>query len=293
MPIALAHFHRSGLLGAAANLLAIPLTTFVIMPFEALGLALDTVGLGVPAWSVVGWALGLLLRVAHGVAGTPGSQLIVGTVPGGALALMLSGGLWLCLWSTRWRAWGVVPVLAAALWIAFAPAPDVMITNDGRQIGLRQPDGRLALLRGRGGTFVADQIGEAAGIDGQPMALEDSPVARCGPDACWVRAGIGGRTVLMLVTRSRDLIEPRAFRLACARADLVVSDRRLPDWCRPRRSLLDRRRLEQAGGVLLTLDPLTMRTGRQPTDDHPWRVRTDRSPPFHRPDKGRHSATRK
>ena len=272
MPIALAHFHRSGLFGAAANLLAIPLTTFVIMPFEALGLALDTVGLGAPAWSVVWWALGLLLRVAHGVAATPGSQLIVGTVPGGALALMLGGGLWLCLWSTGWRAWGFVPVLAGGLWIVSAPAPDVMITNDGRQIGLRQPDGRLALLRGQGGTFVADQIGEAAGIDGEPVALEDSSVANCGPDACWVRAGPEDRSVLMLVTRSRDLIEPRAFRLACARADLVVSDRRLPAWCRPRRALLDRRRLEEAGGVLLTFDPLTIRTGHCPTDDHPWRV---------------------
>ena len=37
-PIALYHFHKSGLYGALANIVAIPLTTFVIMPLEALAL---------------------------------------------------------------------------------------------------------------------------------------------------------------------------------------------------------------------------------------------------------------
>ena len=39
MPIALFHFHKAGLYGALANVVAIPLTTFVIMPLEALALA--------------------------------------------------------------------------------------------------------------------------------------------------------------------------------------------------------------------------------------------------------------
>ncbi|MEO5494690.1 MAG: ComEC/Rec2 family competence protein [Sphingomonas sp.] len=53
-PIALYHFHKSGLYGAFANIVAIPLTTFVIMPAEALALALalDAIGLGAPFWWV-------------------------------------------------------------------------------------------------------------------------------------------------------------------------------------------------------------------------------------------------
>jgi competence protein ComEC len=67
MPIALFHFHQAGMLGAVANLIAIPLTTFVVMPFEALALAMDAAGAGAPAWWVVERALGLLLWVAHHV----------------------------------------------------------------------------------------------------------------------------------------------------------------------------------------------------------------------------------
>lgn len=47
-PIAVYHFHKSGIYGALANLVAIPLTTFVVMPLEALALFLDLFGLGAP-----------------------------------------------------------------------------------------------------------------------------------------------------------------------------------------------------------------------------------------------------
>src|SRR6185437_9190151 len=53
-PMALFHFHRAGLYGTFANIIAIPLTTFVIMPTEAAALALDVVGWGAPMW----WACG-------------------------------------------------------------------------------------------------------------------------------------------------------------------------------------------------------------------------------------------
>ena len=54
IPFALFHFHRAGLYGVGANIIAIPLTTFVIMPLEAGALLLDTVGLGQPLWCLSG-----------------------------------------------------------------------------------------------------------------------------------------------------------------------------------------------------------------------------------------------
>src|SRR5690606_27391441 len=50
MPIVLFHFHRAGLYGALANVVAIPLVTFVSMPLIALALLLDVVGGGAPVW---------------------------------------------------------------------------------------------------------------------------------------------------------------------------------------------------------------------------------------------------
>ena len=65
IPFALFHFHRAGLYGVAGNVIAIPLTTFVIMPLEAGALLLDSVGLGQPLWWLTGKAIGVLLGLAH------------------------------------------------------------------------------------------------------------------------------------------------------------------------------------------------------------------------------------
>src|SRR3546814_812317 len=80
-PIALYHFHQTGILGAFANIVAIPLTTFVIMPVEALALLLDLVGLGAPAWWITGQALDLLLALAHFIASRPGSMAMLPVFP--------------------------------------------------------------------------------------------------------------------------------------------------------------------------------------------------------------------
>ncbi|MFX8895530.1 ComEC/Rec2 family competence protein, partial [Acinetobacter baumannii] len=64
-PISVYHFHRAGLYGSVANIVAIPLTTFVIMPAEALALLADAVGLGAPFWLATGKAIDLLLWIAH------------------------------------------------------------------------------------------------------------------------------------------------------------------------------------------------------------------------------------
>jgi competence protein ComEC len=94
-PIALFHFHKAGLYGAAANIVAIPLTTFVIMPLEALALLLDLAGIGAPAWWLTGKALGLLLSLAHATAAAPGAVNMLPDMPPAAFGLMVAGGLWI------------------------------------------------------------------------------------------------------------------------------------------------------------------------------------------------------
>ena len=131
MPFALYHFHKAGLYGVAANLIAIPLTTFVIMPLEAGALILDSVGAGAPLWAVAGWAIDGMLALAHRVGSAEGAVAILPTMPRWAFALMVMGGLWLCLWTSRARRWGLLPFAVGALGAATAPVPSLLITDDG------------------------------------------------------------------------------------------------------------------------------------------------------------------
>src|SRR3546814_6630315 len=68
------------------------------------------------------------------------------------------------------------------------------------------------------------------------MPLQDSRFARCGRDSCVADIWKHGRRLRLLATRSSVFIDRRRFEPACADADIVVSDRRLPYWCAPRRS---------------------------------------------------------
>ena len=101
IPISLFHFHKAGVYGAVANIVAIPLTTFVTMPLEALALVFDTVGAGAPFWWLTARSLDLLLWIARTTAAIPGSVAPLPGMPGGAHALMVAGGLWIALWRTQ------------------------------------------------------------------------------------------------------------------------------------------------------------------------------------------------
>jgi len=267
IPIALWHFHQAGLYGALANIVAIPLTTFVIMPLEALALLLDLAGLGAPFWWLAGAALDLLLGLAHATAAAPGAVARLPTMPAAAFALMVAGGLWLALWRTRWRRWGLVPVAAGAVSALLAPAPDLLVTGDGRHLAVRTGAGELALLRGRAGDYVRGLLAETSGLEAAPGELERLPTAACSADFC--TADLRGWR--LLASRSGRLVPMAALSDACAGADIVVSDRRLPAACRPRWLKADRDFLARSGGLAIVLGPEPRVATVAGGDRHPWR----------------------
>jgi competence protein ComEC len=253
LPFALYHFHRAGLYGVAANLVAIPLTTFVIMPLEAGALLLDSVGLGGPLWALCGWVLAWLLSLAHGVAGAEGAVALLPAMPRWAFGAMVSGGLWLCLWTSRPRWWGLVPLGIGALAAAMAPRPDLLLTGDGRHLAIVGADGTPFLLRGGAGDFVRDMFGENSGFDGEALELERAQGARCSRDACIAEFERGGRAWRVLAVRSKERLEWAELAAACREADIVVAEWRLPRACTPRWLKLDRTALERTGGLTIDL----------------------------------------
>jgi len=275
-PIALAHFHRAGLLGSVANMVAIPLTSFVIMPAEVAALLLDLVGLGAPAWAVTGAALRLLLAVAHGVAAQPYATMALPASDDAVFALTMLAVLWMMLWRGRAR-WLGAPVALLGLTLSLIAAPpDLLVTADGRHVAVRTAAG-MALLRERAGDYVRTMLAESAAHEGDFTALADLPGARCSPDLCAVDLPVdGGPPVRLLVTRSRLLVPWPALVAACAQADLVIADRALPDGCAPRWARLDRSALMAIGGARIDLARRRIAGGRDPGDRHPWVIAPER-----------------
>ena len=277
MPIALFHFHKAGMLGAIANLIAIPLTTFVVMPLEALALLLDMVGLGAPFWWGTEQALNLLLLIAHGVGASPMATMVAPAMPAALFAMIVGGLLWCLLWRTRARWAGLAPVALGMVLAMLTPAPDILVTGDGRHVAVRSGTG-MALLRERAGDYVRDVLAESAGYEGELGAIADLPAARCSTDLCALTLQRSGRRWRLLLTRSEMLIKRAAFARDCAAADIVISDRRLPRWCRPGWLKVDRRLLARTGGLSIDLARGEVHTVNRLGDAHPWTVRPARRP---------------
>ncbi|WP_150125391.1 ComEC/Rec2 family competence protein [Sphingomonas sp. LM7] len=279
MPIGLFHFHKAGIYGALANIVAIPLTTFVIMPLEALALALDVAGIGAPVWWLTARSLELLLWLAHVTASAPGAVAALPAMPGGAYALIVVGGLWVALWRTGVRWAGVAPFAAGLAWALLTPAPDLLVTGDGRHLAIRTADGAMALLRDRAGDYTRSMLGENSGAEEELALLSEAPEARCSPDLCLVEVRSPTRRWRVLATRSGYLVLWREMMAHCSAADVVVSDRRLPPGCTPRWLRLDRETLARTGGVAITFADAGVRTVRS-GGSHPWLTPLTVQPPF-------------
>lgn len=279
IPIGLWHFHKAGAYGALANIIAIPLTTFIIMPFEALALVADTLGMGAPLWWVTEQAIATLLALAHWVAAAPGAVASLPVMPTSAFALSMAGFLWLCLWQRSHRLLGVIPMAVALLWTATQPAPDLLITSDGRHVAARLSDGSYALLRGRVGDYVRDQLIEATGSSLPMRPLEDAANVECNRDFCrWRQAG-ARRSITILAARSRDRSAWQPLIDACAAADIVIADRRLPRACAPRWLRLDRAVLAQSGGVRIFIDAARVDYAQRHDAGKPWVTPPRPAPP--------------
>ena len=270
MPIVLFHFHRAGLYGALANVIAIPLVTFVAMPLIAIALVLDVAGLGGPFWWLAGVSLDGLLGIAHFTASQPGAVKLMPEIGLATVLWFVAGGLWLALWRGRARLLGAVPIAIGCALLTTAAAPDILVTRDGRDIGLVDEERRLFVLRENAQSYASENLTELSGTKTAAISISRWPGARCSADFCSLPLERGSRVWHVLVARTRNRIDERALASACERADIVIADRWLPQSCRPLWLKADRKFLDHHGGLAIDLERERLRTVRQGQGRHGW-----------------------
>ena len=176
---ALYHFNRAGVYGVFANLIAIPWTSFVVMPLLIAALVAGALRIGAPFEWLLGKSMDLLIELARVVAGWPGAVFRLPLMPDGAYLLLIAGGLWLCIWQGRARSLGLMPLAIGGLVALLARPPDLLVSADGRHAAYLVPDGRLAFLRDRAGDYIRDMWGDATAATTADVALSELPGARC------------------------------------------------------------------------------------------------------------------
>ncbi len=266
--IALHHFGRYSAYSLIANLIAIPLAAFWIMPCGVLACVLMPLGLEQWALQPMAWGIDLLLAAARMVASWPGASILVPAMPTAGLVLAALGGLWLCLWRGGLRWAGLAGLAAGLATIPLADRPDILVNGDGSLMAVRLADGRLSLSSKRAERFAARiwlERDGAAEEDASVWPKAESADGRfaCDLIGCLYRAG--AREVALV----RD---PRALQDDCRPGVIVVSAVPVRRNCRAAERVIDRFDLWRNGAYALWLgrDGVRALSVREARGDRLW-----------------------
>lgn len=219
-PFAIYHFGQVAHYSVLANLVAVPIVTFLVMPLGLMSLVLMPVGLESWPATVAGWGIEGVLWIAGWVGALPGAVAQIPAMPTWGLALVAGGGLWCAIWQRRWRYLGV-PLLAAGILSPFTTTPPLIIVHEeGNQAAVLWNDA-LWLESARKERFAQDVWREKtaypiAGDWDDLRTLQDAPM-RCDPLGCAMTLKLkSGDTVSIAFA-----VDPRTLSEDCALSQLV------------------------------------------------------------------------
>ncbi|MBV8168030.1 MAG: ComEC/Rec2 family competence protein, partial [Alphaproteobacteria bacterium] len=264
-PFAAFHFNRIALYGLVANMVAVPLSGVLVMPAGLIGVLLMPFGGEALGLVPMGWGIALINWVAVETARWPGAVIKVAAFRIEALAAIALGGLWMCLWRTRWRWGGLAAVAAGCLAAMLARPPDLLVSPDGKLVAV-QPGGGPLLLSGAKGQRFTAETWLARFAEDQPGELGADPsdeAARCDALGCIYKAG---RHTVALV---RD---PRALAEDCRIATVVISSVPVRYRCASAERVIDRIDLWRNGAHALWLDAdrVSVESVRDQRGVRPW-----------------------
>ncbi|AVA21478.1 MULTISPECIES: ComEC/Rec2 family competence protein [unclassified Rhizobium] len=280
------HFHRLATYGLVANLAAMPVVSFVVMPFGMAATLLMPFGVDAPFWQITGWGLDVVIVIAKTVAAW-GGNIPFGRLPVWLFPTVIAGFLLMTLLRTWLRHAGALLITGSVAVVALGPGvlkPDLMISEDGTLVALLR-NGALTTNREKPPDFIFEQWQRALAItEQQPPTMlppdsqlpkisksdkhrrlnsEEQSAVRKAMDAALDAAGPGGFACQkgawcvamldngdMLVT-----IEDAAYLApACDTANIVITSVRLRlDRCRSGATLFTGATLRRTGSIEMSL----------------------------------------
>ncbi len=264
-PFAIYHFDRASQYGVLANLAALPIVGFVIMPAATAAMVLMPFGLDRWALIVMGHGVAGMTWVARTVAALPGAATLVPAWPEIAVLLAVLGGLWICFWRKRWRWLGLAPVAVGLLLTGSNTPPDILVSRDAGTVATRASDGRLAFLRPPSDDYAAESWLRRSGDSRRPEQAVGTVAGgiRCDTLGCIARRR-GGEDVAF-VLRAEALGED------CAQAVIVVSAVPVRERCKGPKLVIDRFDVSREGAHAVWLEnPIRVETAQQIRGRRPW-----------------------
>lgn len=221
LPFSIYHFNNYSAYSILANLVAIPATTFWIMPWGVLALLLFPLHLENLALVPMQWGIGLVIDTAQYIASMPHASSMVPTMPPVALGIVALGMCWLLLWEKKWRLAGIPFIIAGMATIFFTPTPDMVIDQKGKLYAVKNQKKELVFNNNRLAHFTRHIWMQRSGQE-KTIPLSERTGLDCDSSQCDFETRH---------TRVSFIHDPTLLSQACKNADIVVNLTYLPKGC--------------------------------------------------------------
>lgn len=216
---AVLHFNRIAVFGFFANLAAMPIFTFWVMPVAILVYASMLFGLEtIPLW-LMGKGLSLIIIISKWTEGLPGAVKFMSTGPFWTMGVFSLAFIGLCI-GRRSIKWGSGLLMALCfMTLMFREQADLRVSADGA-IAFWEFDDEPVLYvdKKNSDRYGRQEFIEAMGIGTTLVRSFDGALGACDSQACSIN--FKGRTVLIAG-------DPGAVIEDCHRADLIILPKRV------------------------------------------------------------------
>jgi competence protein ComEC len=253
-PFGAYHFGQVQIYFVLANMLAVPLTAFWVMPLGLLALVLMPLGFGLDRVPMLpmGWGIQGILWVARTTSALPAATLPVPHASAWGLALVGLGMAWLGLWRSRIRLAGIALLAVGLASPLLARPADLLVSADGRLIAVRTAQGVYVEHQSGASRFIRDDWTDYW-ADGAMLPMPKSGTAAgaavtCDAVGCLLRPREGSVAAL--------LVRGKVTSTSCRAAAVEVAAEPARGLCpRPWPALVDRFTVWRYGSVAIWLRP--------------------------------------
>ncbi|MBX7146169.1 MAG: ComEC family competence protein [Alphaproteobacteria bacterium] len=267
-PYAVFYFNKLPLMGFISNMIAVPITSFWIMPWIMVAFILFPFGLEHWALWPMEWGLTIVIKIAAQVAQWKGAILFLPSPPLFCLVLITLGGCWVCLWKKSWRFLGFLPIILGLILTFTQKFPDIIVSNQSNTFAFKTtPQFYNTVTQNKNGSEI-NLWSKKINIDQRYILFRDkinNNQLKCDYWAC--RYKIKEKIITFIY-------QPEVLEEECKNSDLVINFTYSSQTClaSDRAEFLSKKDITNKGGyfIWVTDEEFKIENSKQNQESKPW-----------------------
>ncbi|MBE7637560.1 DUF4131 domain-containing protein [Sneathiella sp. P13V-1] len=231
-PFAIYHFGQVATLGVVANMIAVPVMGFWVMPWVLISLLLYPIGLMDYPLSLAGAGVEHIQAIAKWAANFDFSTLVIGSFSDITLVALVLSVLWFAVWRSWIRYAAIIGIVIGVAAQAGYQKPDLLVSNSGNTV-MVVSENELLVSNIKTDKFDREKWKVYLGRDVKPQQFASNPdhEMKCDPVGCVF--SVKGSQIAVSYN-------PYSYTLDCAHSDILISNAPIGGECENPDYIIDR-----------------------------------------------------